>query len=727
MRLIEQILGTLTAKHDIDRDQEQVFNEAYGLVKANDTDRHCLPSGSNSVSLLKGFGPAGMRQQSHKSSLVRGGCSRSTVGVFPDSIPGGSRYFLFAWARLFSRGNNCDGGTLQGAINIELLLRSTRRDLTETLEALRVSEANSRAQAEQLRELSLILNTAGIGITRCSRDLHYLRANETYATIAGLPLSEIVGRPIVKVMGEAAFSTIIPYIERVLAGERLEYEAAIPFRYGTEGSYFRVVYVPDRDPSGSIIGWIACVADITTSKQAGARAADRNTQLDLAGKIAKIGTFTYDHTSQKLQLSPGCAAIYGLPESTHEISHQHWRELVHADDLPRLDAIAHEALSNRDGEIVSEFRILRDGEVRWIESRVLVTYDDTGTPVRKIGAQIDVTERKRAEHALSARNAQFELARRAGRVGDYTYDISAGTMRFTRTSMAIFDLSDSAMEITARQWHSRVHREDMQHLRDEHIRAFKERRSELVSEFRVVRPGGEIKWIEARSLISYDNAGRAKRLTGIYIDVTERRKAEDHKSLLVAELDHRVKNVLACVAAIAQCSRECSGSPEEFLDMLNRRINSLANTHALLSRSRWHGVSLGELVRSELAFCTKDVSARVEGPELVLAAEATQPIAMVLHELATNAAKYGALSNGHGRVSARWWLSSRHLSGGAVVIEWKETGGPPVTAPTANGYGTSVIRDLIPYELGGAVDYELARDGIRCTLEIPARWLSGRA
>ena len=620
---------------------------------------------------------------------------------------------------------------MQGAINIELLLRSTRRDLAETLEALRVSEATSRAQAEQLRkmsgELSATLNTAGIGITRCSRDLHYLGANETYATIAGLPLSEIIGRPIVKVMGEAAFSTIVPYVERVLAGERVEYETVIPLCYGAEGAYYRVVYVPDRDADGSIIGWIACVADITASKQAELRAADRTTQLDLAGKIAKIGTFTYDHATQKSQLSPGCAAIYGLPENTHEISRQHWRELVHPDDLPGLDAIAHAALANRESEIVSEFRILRDGEVRWIESRFLVSYDDAGAPVRRIGAQIDVTERKRAEQTLAARDAQFELARRAARVGDYTYDIAAGTMRFTRTSMAIFGLSDSTMEITARQWHSRVHRDDMQRVRDEHVRAFKEHRSELVSEFRVVRPGGEIKWIEARSLIAYDNAGRAERLTGIYIDVTERRKAEDHKSLLVAELDHRVKNVLACVAAIAQCSRECSGSAEEFLDMLNRRINSLANTHALLSRSRWQGVSLGELVRSELAFCAKDMSAHIEGPELVLAAEATQPVAMVLHELATNAAKYGALSNGHGRVLARWRLSSRGLTGGTLVIEWKETGGPAVVAPAASGYGTSVIRDLIPYELGGAVDYDFAPDGVCCKLEIPARWLSGRA
>jgi len=309
-------------------------------------------------------------------------------------------------------------------------------------------------------------------------------------------------------------------------------------------------------------------------------------------------------------------------------------------------------------------------------------------------------------------------------VGCYTYDIAGKVMRISRASAATYGLSQNTMELTTQQWYARVHRDDRQHLRAEHIRAFKERRPELINEFRVVRPGGEVRWIEGRSLITYDRAGRAERMTGIYIDVTERRKSEDHKSLLIAELDHRVKNVLACVAAIAQRTRECSRSPDEFLEELNSRINSLANTHTLLSRSHWQGVGVGELVRSELAFCVKIESLLIDGPKVDLAAEATQPMAMVLHELATNAAKHGALSNGHGRVSVRWRMQSNGGSGSKLVLEWWETGGPPVAAPNATGYGMSVIRDLIPFELGGAVDYALAREGARCRLEIPAKWLS---
>jgi len=348
--------------------------------------------------------------------------------------------------------------------------------------------------------------------------------------------------------------------------------------------------------------------------------------------------------------------------------------------------------------------------------------DENGAVVGVVSMKLDISERKRAEAALAESNAQLDLAHKAARVGSYAYDLAARSMRISRASAESYGLPDGTIEITGQQWCARVHRDDVERLRAEHILAFKQRRRELVNEFRFVRPGGEIRWIEARSLVAYDDAGRAERMMGVYIDVTERRKSEDHKNLLIAELDHRVKNVLACVAAVAQRSRECSRSSDEFLEVLNGRITSLANAHALLSRSHWEGVELGELVRNELAPCMIDGGNLIEGPDIVLAAEATQPLSMVLHELATNATKYGALSTRRGRVSVCWnRQSSSHRP---LTLEWCETGGPAIVAPGPSGYGSSVIRDLIPYELGGSVDYVLAPAGVRCRVEIPAKWLS---
>jgi two-component sensor histidine kinase len=207
-------------------------------------------------------------------------------------------------------------------------------------------------------------------------------------------------------------------------------------------------------------------------------------------------------------------------------------------------------------------------------------------------------------------------------------------------------------------------------------------------------------------------------------DVAVRRLSEDHKNLLIAELDHRVKNVLACVAAVAKRSGESSRSADEFLNVLNARIDSLAKTHTLLSRSHWHGVNLDELVRGELAFFANGDSVVIEGPQIGLAADAVQPVAMVLHELATNAAKYGALSNYDGRVLVRW---RRQSNAGKLVLEWLETGGPQLAPTTEIGYGTRVIREIVPYELGGAVDFVLAPEGARCRLEIPGNWLNDYA
>jgi two-component sensor histidine kinase len=183
----------------------------------------------------------------------------------------------------------------------------------------------------------------------------------------------------------------------------------------------------------------------------------------------------------------------------------------------------------------------------------------------------------------------------------------------------------------------------------------------------------------------YKVDGRPLRMIGVRIDVTDRKKAEDHKKLLVSELDHRVKNTLAAVIAMGRVHPE--------------RVHRLRYP--------------------------RDGNTLIEGPDIHLTADAVQVLAIVLHELTTNAAKYGALSNGAGRVSVHWdWCSKESLSGG-VILRWRETGGPTVSASAEPGYGTEVIRDLIPYELGGSVDYVLEASGVRCKVEIPDKWLTG--
>ena len=207
-------------------------------------------------------------------------------------------------------------------------------------------------------------------------------------------------------------------------------------------------------------------------------------------------------------------------------------------------------------------------------------------------------------------------------------------------------------------------------------------------------------------------------------DNTEKKRAEEHQKLLIAELDHRVKNVLASVAAVLQRTREGSTSMDEFLSAFDGRIRSMADTHALLSSGRWQAVKLAHIVRQELAPCVAAANTTVEGPDIALTADAAQAVALVLHELVTNAAKYGALSSPKGHVSVQWDQRANGHMPGELVLDWKETGGPPVPVSISSGYGTMVVKELIPYELGGNVDLVFVPEGVRCRLEIPGKWLS---
>ncbi|MBV8422707.1 MAG: sensor histidine kinase, partial [Hyphomicrobiales bacterium] len=149
-----------------------------------------------------------------------------------------------------------------------------------------------------------------------------------------------------------------------------------------------------------------------------------------------------------------------------------------------------------------------------------------------------------------------------------------------------------------------------------------------------------------------------------------------------------------------------------------RRIRSMAGTHALLSQSRWDGVDLAELVRRQLAPDGTDANTTIGGPNITLPVAATPALAMVLHELVTNAAKYGALSTPHGRVEVNWNHGpGEHVA--SLSIAWREIGGPAVAASPDCGYGIRIIRDLIPQELGGSVDLAFASSGVCCNIEIP--------
>jgi len=444
-------------------------------------------------------------------------------------------------------------------------------------------------------------------------------------------------------------------------------------------------------------------------------------RLSNALEAGQVMAFEWDAVTGLTQRSDNAPLILG--DERAGVAGNNFLRRVHADDRERFKTHVRQ-LSARNSSYLLNFRFVRpDGKTVWLEETAKGEFDTAGRLLRIKGLTRDITDRKRAEDALAERNAQLALAGMAALVGTYEYDFDTNRMRISEGYAAIHGLPEGTTEIPHRQWRAAVHPEDLGRIETQRDQAYRERRREYTAEHRIVRRG-EVRWIEARKFISYDGNGQPRQVVGVNIDVTERKRVEEQQRVLLCELDHRVKNALATVSAVASHTLNTSSSMVDFATALDGRVQSMARTHELLSASRWQGISVAELVQRELAPYATSGNTEINGPEIRLRAEAGQVMAMVLHELATNAAKYGALSTRNGRVSIRWGQRSIELQRSHLVLEWQEIGGPSVVAPENSGFGTRTIRDLIPYELGGSVDLSLAPDGVRCRVELPANWLS---
>lgn len=209
-------------------------------------------------------------------------------------------------------------------------------------------------------------------------------------------------------------------------------------------------------------------------------------------------------------------------------------------------------------------------------------------------------------------------------------------------------------------------------------------------------------------------------LTAIIRDITERRQFEEHQQLLVAEIDHRAKNLLAAVQSMILLSKRDASSIEAYAQTLIGRISAMSRAHDLLSRDKWEGVWLHDLIRSELAFMAGDNSnaVAIQGEDVRLSARRAQALALALHELTTNAAKYGALTMAGGCVAITSAIETSD-SGSVLRLHWQESGGPRVHPPERQGFGSTLIERGLAHELDGRAVTEYAPEGLRCSIEVP--------
>jgi PAS domain S-box-containing protein len=330
-----------------------------------------------------------------------------------------------------------------------------------------------------------------------------------------------------------------------------------------------------------------------------------------------------------------------------------------------------------------------------------------------------VAERTAELEASAARlqesEHQLRLATEAAEIGLWDIDNVTGTLFWPPRVKAMFGISPD-VPVTMADFFAGVHPAD----RDTTSAAFTgacdpAKRALYDVEYRTIgKEDGVVRWVAAKGRALFDADGRCVRVIGTALDITRRKQAEERQLLLAREVDHRARNALAVVQAIVRLTR--SASKEGYIKAVEGRIQALAQAHTLLSESRWQGADIGRLVAEEVAPYRNADVARVSmnGPSVSLSPERSQSLALVLHELATNSAKYGALSVPEGALAIRWSHESDSL-----VVDWEETGGPPVKPPSAQGFGTKIMNASIKHQIGGNVAWDWRPSGLHCRLQIP--------
>ena len=374
-------------------------------------------------------------------------------------------------------------------------------------------------------------------------------------------------------------------------------------------------------------------------------------------------------------------------------------------------------------------RIQRHG-AEWEDARFTIAYSPVPDPSAPTGVggvlitAVETTNRVQMEEALRASEEGYRTAMLLGRMGSWEVDFVKGTRTWTREGMALFgiDLADGLGHAggEADELRHAMHAEDRHLLAQYH--ALANRQDSFPAEYRIRNANGQVRWLSGYGRVLDRQAdGKAHRLINVATDITERKAAEVHQRFLLQELSHRSKNLLSIVQAIAdQTLRNCSDL-KEFQDRFDGRLRGLAASNTLLARGDWRGSSLSALTELQLTPFVDLQSPQIEirGPEVDLTAEAAQAIGLALHELATNAVKYGALSVPHGRLSITWDVDQARGAGG-LKLDWRERGGPPVTAPERTGFGHVVIKRMIEQSVQGTVELNFAPEGLQWSLNAPA-------
>jgi PAS domain S-box-containing protein len=474
------------------------------------------------------------------------------------------------------------------------------------------------------------------------------------------------------------------------------------------------------------IAEILILAQRMETAQRGYLLTGRGVYLDSYNEVEKALPLLVDETAKLLADNPRQQeTIAGLQQVIADKMRE-LRSTINEEQAGRTDAARAILNSDLGPKMMYQIRQLFS-EMRSEEDRILSirlsALQKTGT-LLQVGAPttfllicaVGLLTGLYMRHSLKQREEsqmRLQLAMDAAHLGSWRYDPLHRVVCGDTRCKEIFDVAEN--EAPLEEIMERVNPDDAERVRAAFQAAFDPAEPKRSAEFQLRRGDGDVRWLETLGLAHFERERGAAGVVGTVADITGRKQHEEREHLLMREVSHRAKNMLSVVDAIAH--QTATRNPEDFIKRFSERIQALSANQELLVRGEWKGVETEGLVRAQLAPFADLIGSRiaVHGPKLRLKAASAQAIGLALHELATNAGKYGALSTNRGRVDICW-----ATDGDSFTMSWVERDGPPVSKPKRRGFGTIVMEAMTERSVDGKVDLDYAPSGVAWRLTCPA-------
>lgn len=491
-------------------------------------------------------------------------------------------------------------------------------------------------------------------------------------------------------------------------------------RFDGEWRWLHSISHPRWDADGEHTGFIGVAHDITEAKEAQVALADREEQLSAFVNQTMAGFAQVDLEGVFTLVNDRFCEIAG--RSREELMRLRMQDITHPDDLPANIPLFERAVGDGTPYAHEKRYIRGDGSIIWVHNSVAVVRKANGTPYGVLAISLDVSARKQSDAELHKAAESVRLAIEGA--GMATWELDLRTMEGP-WSPNRFDILGYPRAKSGRgpfvDWLAVIHPDDLNRARTAAENCF-DRGIPFEIEYRILRAdNGEEHWLRSHGSRILGADGQSDRFVGVSFEITEQKRAEMRRQLLVDELNHRVKNTLAIVQSIAQQSLGDGASIDAARIKFENRLQALASAHNLLMRSHWQATPLRQLVIDTLASHASSEKISIEGPDLVIGPKAAVMLALAINELATNALKYGAFSTAEGHVDIRWTTMPDTQQ---FQLEWIERDGPVVKTPECRSFGTRMIERGLAAEFQGEVSLSFRPSGLICTLVAPLSALS---